>query len=143
MKALVIGCGNAMRRDDGVGRVVARGLVALGGTAAEASGEATALMALFEGRQAVVVVDACASGAAPGFIREFDAVAAPLPAGLSGLSSHGFGVAEAVELARALGALPERLTVFAVEGADFSNGEGLSPEVAAAADRLIRRLGGG
>lgn len=140
MKALVIGCGNAMRRDDGVGRVVARAVAGLGWAAAEATGEAAALMALFAGQDAVVVVDACASGAAPGFIHEFDAVSGPLSAHLSSLSSHGFGVAQAVELARTLGVLPAQLTVFAVEGADFSQGEGLSPEVAAAADRLIRRL---
>jgi hypothetical protein len=37
-------------------------------------------------------------------------------------------------MARILGRLPERIAVYGIEGCDFSYGEGLSAEVAAAAD---------
>jgi hydrogenase maturation protease len=55
-------------------------------------------------------------------------------------STHAFGVAEAVELARELGRLPGRLEVYAIEGADFSAGAELSAEVASAVRTLTRRL---
>ena len=44
----------------------------------------------------------------------------------SDISSHGFGLAHAVELARALGRLPSRLIVFAIQGETFDYGESLS-----------------
>ena len=60
--------------------------------------------------------------------------ATPLPRGALGMSTHGFGLAEALELARALGQLPRRCIVYAIEGASFETGAPLSPEVAAAVD---------
>ena len=63
-----------------------------------------------------------------------------LPIGLSLASTHGFGVADAVELARALRQLPERLIVYAVEGCRFEPGAPQSPEVVAAAQRVAARV---
>ncbi|WP_343079447.1 hydrogenase maturation protease [Ostreiculturibacter nitratireducens] len=137
---LVIGCGNPMRHDDGAGRAVARALSHMGMEAVEASGEAGGLLALFEGRRDVVLVDACASGSEAGTVHEFEAGTGPLPASLGTVSSHGFGAAAAIELARSLGALPPRLRVFAIEGTEFGHGEGLSPPVEAAVAALVRRL---
>ena len=64
--------------------------------------------------------------------------AGPLPART--LSTHGFGVADAIELARSLGRLPERLDVYAIEGADFGHGDELTPAVAGAVAALAREL---
>ena len=52
------------------------------------------------------------------------------------VSSHGLGLGEAIGLARALGRMPGRLVIHAVEAADFGQGVGLTPAVAAAADAL-------
>lgn len=145
-RVLVVGVGNLDRGDDGVGRVVARRLRALaprGLVVREADGAATELLDAFEGWGRVVVVDACASGAAPGTWTCFDAVAAPLPASLARASTHGWGVAEAVELARALGRLPRSLVVVAIEGRTFEPGAALSPAVQAAARHLAEALGAG
>ena len=87
-----------------------------------------------------MVVDAAASGASPGTVHRFDARAAPLPAAHLRSSTHAFGVADAVELARALGRLPGRLDVYAIEGGDFSLGAGLTPPVAAAVEALVVTL---
>ncbi|WP_374228259.1 hydrogenase maturation protease [Streptacidiphilus sp. ASG 303] len=66
---------------------------------------------------------------------------AAAPAGRSGqASSHGLGLGEAVELARALDRLPERLVVYAVEGRDTSCGTGLSEPVAEAVGPLADRI---
>lgn len=134
-RPLVIGAGCPFMGDDAVGRHVARAVAASGLPdldIVEADGEATALLSHFSGRDRLVIVDAAASGGRPGTIHRFDASAAPLPALLATPSSHGFGVAAAIELARALGHLPPRVIVIAVEVAEAGPGESLSPAVAAA-----------
>ncbi|MEU2266718.1 hydrogenase maturation protease [Streptomyces olindensis] len=134
----VIGVGNEFRRDDGVGRVVAARLLerARSGalppdTVVEAcDGDPARLMGLWEGARLAVVVDAAHAhpGTAGRIHRiQLDAERLGHP---SATSSHGLGLGEAVDLARVLRRLPERLVVYAVEGADGSLGTGLTPAVA-------------
>lgn len=140
---LVIGLGNAFRSDDGVGRVVARRLRELalpGVTVSEESGEGAALMDAWKDAGAVILVDAVQSGAAPGTIHRLDATDTPVPSRFFHYSTHAFSVAEAVEMARALSQLPPRLILYGIEGRDFTSGEQLSPEVAAAMDELLARV---
>ena len=131
-KWLVIGIGNPDRGDDGVGPFVA-GLVSQtplpGVTAVLCSGDPADLLALWQGADSVVAVDACQSGASIGTIQEFDAIKEALPAGLGAISTHGFGLAAAVELARAMDCLPHSLTVVAIEADGFEPGAPLSPGV--------------
>ncbi len=142
-RALVIGVGNPYRRDDAVGREVVRRLRrrALSGVRlVEQDGEGTALLEVWEGADLVILVDAVASGAAPGTVHRFDAAEGPLPATLARGSTHAMGVAEAVELARALGQLPRRLLVYGIEGEHFSPGVGLSARVREAVDRVVASI---
>jgi hypothetical protein len=74
-----------------------------------------------------------------------EASAAPLPALLRPASStHAFGVHAALELARALGRLPQRVVVLGVVGARFDAGAALSTAVRSAisplADAALREL---
>ena len=141
---IVIGVGNAWRGDDGAGLAVARRLLELapaGVEVLEVEGEATALMDAWNGDDRVVVVDAAQSGAAAGTVRRFDARAAPLPVRFLRSSTHAFGVADAIELARALGRLPAALEVYAIEGATFVAGDRLTPSVERAAEELAAHLG--
>ena len=143
MNALVIGVGNAMRGDDGAGLAVARALAARVGPGVrvmEASGEGAALMDAWRGAETVVLVDAARSGAPPGTIHRFDAAKEPMPARFFHYSTHAFSVAEAVELARVLGALPPRLLVFGIEGRTFEAGVALSPEAARAAEEAAEEI---
>ena len=50
------------------------------------------------------------------------------------------GVADAIELARALGELPVRCVVYAVEGQSFETGAPLSARVEAAVFEVERRV---
>ncbi len=143
MNALVIGVGNAMRGDDGAGLAVARALAARVGPGVrvmEASGEGAALMDAWRDAETVILVDAARSGASPGTIHRFDAAKEPMPARFFHYSTHAFSVAEAVELARVLGALPPRLFVFGIEGRTFEAGAALSPEVARAAEEAAEEI---
>jgi hydrogenase maturation protease len=134
MTALVIGVGNPWRRDDGAGPAVA---AKVGGASAD---DPLRLLDLWAGAAYVIVVDASSSGASPGTVRRFDAAAAPLPAAVLRACTHLFGVPDAIELARALGRLPERLEVYTIEGAEFGHGAELSPAVALAVAALARTL---
>lgn len=148
---VVIGVGNALRRDDGAGVEVARRVRAraedagVPGDAAiavlEYEGEPLGLLELWEGARAVVLVDAIRSGAAPGGIHRVDASREPILGLLRGSSStHAVGVGEAIELARALGRLPARVIVYGVEGACFDAGGRLSAEVGRAVDPLVETV---
>ncbi|MGZ6729474.1 MAG: hydrogenase maturation protease [Gaiellaceae bacterium] len=134
-----MGIGNAWRNDDRAGLAVARlleGALPEGVELLEREGEPTSLIDSWEGAEAVWLVDAVSSGAEPGTVHRHDASERELPATLFRTSTHHFGLAEAVELARALGRLPETTVVYGIEGANFQTGETLSPEVEAAAARV-------
>jgi hydrogenase maturation protease len=138
---MVIGVGNAYRSDDAAGLLVARRLRERGVEALEYEGEPVALLDAFAGRDAVVLVDAVRSGAPPGTVHRADASEQPLPTELrSAPSTHLVGVAEAIELGRALGRLPARVIVYGIEGEQFVAGEELSPSVAAAIDPLVEAV---
>ena len=142
MTTLVVGCGNADRGDDGVGLAVARSVEAAGvpgvRVVAGASDPAS-LMELWAGMDQVVVVDAASSGSAPGTVRRLDPTVEPVPA-RPAVSSHALGPAEAVELARALGRLPARIVLYAIEAQDCAHGSPLSPAVAASAPVVVAEI---
>lgn len=139
-RTLIIGIGNRYRRDDGVGPAVAESLQERGIEAIAFDGDGAALMELWTDRTVVVLIDATRSGAVPGSFRSWDGVRESLPRDAFHGSSHLFGVAQAVETARILGRLPERLEVHGIEGADFRPGEGLTAAVAASVARLSDSL---
>ena len=142
-RRIVLGIGNIDRGDDAAGRLVVRllkGSLPDDVEAAELDGEATALLARFEGAEAAFLIDACRSGAPPGTVRRLDVGMTRLPPGLFGLSTHAFGLAEAVEVARALAWLPPCCILYAIEGSTFQTGFPPSPAVAAAVDDVAARL---
>ena len=94
-------------------------------------------METWTGRDTVILVDAVSSGGTPGTVHRFDARATPIPVGLFHHSSHAFGVAEAVELARAVGRLPPRLIVYGVVGMRFAFGRGLTGAVEGAVSGVV------
>ena len=140
----MIGIGNPQRGDDGTGN---RALAALaadpppGSELVEAPGDMLALFERWAEADEVILIDAMAPGEAPGRIVRIDAGRAALKPALENFaSSHVFNLAEAIELARALGRLPRRLIVFGIEGATFTPGAALSDAVAAALPELVRQV---
>src|SRR5262249_55198419 len=94
----------------------------------------------WRGSETVIIIDAVMSGAAPGTIHRFDANIRRIPKGALRCSTHAFGVAEAIELSRALGEIPRSLTVCGIEGKNFAAGVGLSPEVEKAVCETVRQV---
>ena len=128
----IIGVGNALRGDDGAAAAVVAHLRAEDIPAFAFDGDGAELMEMWAGQGRVIVIDAASSGAAPGTLHRFDARLQELPKNFFRHSTHQFGVAEAVEMARTLGRLPVELIVYGIKGADFSLGAKLSPDVEAA-----------
>lgn len=140
---LVIGLGNRCRGDDAAGLLAARALAARalpGVRVAEAGGEGAQLMERWAGAGEVYLIDAVRALARPGRTHRIDAARRPLPAGLFRCSSHAFGLAEAVELARALHRLPATLVVYGIEGVRFELGQEVSPAVMAGVEAVVAAL---
>ena len=141
-RRILVACiGNPDRGDDGIGPLVAAKLEGqLPGQAAliVRRGDMLALAEDFADCGALVCVDAAAPMTSPGQIHRIDLTTEELPRELLSASTHGFGLADAIELARALGRAPEIIVIYAVEGASFDAGAALTHEVAAAADETAR-----
>jgi hydrogenase maturation protease len=143
MPVAVIGIGNPYRSDDGVGPYVVDLLrdKGLAGVALEYSlGETAGLIDAWAGVPLAILVDAVrARPAHPGRVHHLvvpDVHAERIRAA----SSHGLDLGEAVELARVLGRLPDRLELFAIEVVNVSLGTGLSVPVIAAAERVADEI---
>ena len=135
---LVIGVGNPDRGDDGVGRVVAR-LLKSHMPVIEHDGEATALVDMLRSARRTWLIDAAQSDSPPGTIHRIDCTK-DIPLLRSTVSSHGFGLAEAIGLARALGTMPPHCMIYAIEGTCFTLGTPMSPPVTGAAREVARRI---
>ena len=131
--------GSEYRRDDGAGPAVAdagrpgnREVTNLGPIA-----DPLDLLGLWDDADLAVVIDAVRTGAEPGTVRLIELGIQPSadpqgPTPSAGSSTHGIGLAGVLRLARAIGRAPERVVVVGIEGRDFGQGEGLTPEVARA-----------
>ncbi|MEF2071818.1 hydrogenase maturation protease [Consotaella aegiceratis] len=142
---LVLGIGNPGAGDDGVGPAVAQmlqGRAPSGVVVRARQGDMLALIDDWQGFEAVICIDAASGESGTGHIHRFDLThggRADLQA-LAQTSSHGFGLPEAVELARVLGRTPGRLIVYAVEGASFEPGAAMSPEAVSAAKAVAEHV---
>ena len=142
-RVVVIGLGNSFAGDDAAGVLVARivrerapGRV----TVFEHEGEPTALLDRWDGARLAVVVDATFGGGTPGEVHVLDVTRAPLPASFTGTSTHAFGLAAAIELARTMRRLPERLVVVGIEGERFDAGARPGAAVTAALERAAEQV---
>jgi hydrogenase maturation protease len=136
---LILGCGNRQRGDDAAGILAAERLRALGLAAEVCAGEAAELMEAWSGVDDVIVIDAVVTGAPTGTVQVWDGQRPPVFATSAG-STHGLGVAQAIELARALDRLPARLRVYGIEGKNFEIGSAVSPEVERAVEEVANRI---
>ncbi len=133
---LVLGVGNLLLCDDGVGLELLRRLAGEGVEGAEVElvdggTQGLALLPYLDGRRALLILDAVSRGAPPGTVHVLDD---PEPAAPDGpvLAPHGGNASDLLNAARLLGALPARVVVVGVEPALVRTGTELSPEVQAA-----------
>jgi hydrogenase maturation protease len=143
-RTLVVGLGNPIRRDDGVGPAVARAVhETLQDPAAElleSSVGGLDLVERFAGCSKVVIVEAIRTGRRPvGACWKLELDRRDLSTARLG-GGNEIGLLEALELARGLDLqMPAALGVYVVEVEDMSSfASDLSPPVAAALPRAVR-----
>ncbi len=143
MRTLVLGLGNPIVSDDGVGlRVAAELRTRLAGNAGIEVDEdywgGLKLMERMIGYDRAVVIDAIQTGAAPGTIHRLQPNDLPTQ---RSASAHDVNLSTALTLGRQAGMhLPpdEAVILVAIEAADILNfGEQLTPEVEAAIPRAV------
>jgi hydrogenase maturation protease len=142
---LVLGMGNPILSDDGVGLLVADRLreSSLPDSVEVVQSEVGGLrlLELVRGFTRVIIIDAlrspAESGRHPGEVYRYEAK--DFKGGHRYGSAHSIGLDTALEIGHKLGYdMPEEVTVFAIEAEDVETfGEELSPPVAAAAERVF------
>jgi hydrogenase maturation protease len=136
---LVIGCGNRDRSDDSAGVMVAERVRDLGVNAETCTGESLELIEAWSRADDVILVDAVETGAPVGKVWLWDGGQVTVRGSIS-ISTHGYGVAEAIKLARVLDRLPKRLRVFGIEGRLFDFGSEVSVEVMCAVKKVVEQI---
>ena len=135
----IIACGNRDRGDDAAGILVGERLRSLGIPVEIQTGEALALLEAWSDANEVIVVDTVVTGAHPGMLHRWDGTELRLDI-RSQPSSHGFGIAEAIQLSRTLNCLPHRLRIYGIEGHEFGCGLSPSPEIALAVEKVVEDI---
>jgi hydrogenase maturation protease len=131
---LVLGIGNILLRDEGVGVRVIEQLQQIslpddvelvdGGTAG------ADLLDVLAERQKVIVIDAVQADCEPGTVLRFSADDLTQPDRL-GMSLHELGLGQALAMTKQLGCEPKEVLVFGIKPKDISCGLELSEEIAA------------
>ena len=143
---VLVPLGTPFRGDDAIGRLVVDAVRERRPDieVLDCRDEPTRLIDALDGRTLVVVVDAVTSGAPTGTVHRVIRDDGRLPRELSLASTHAMGIADALDLAHALGKGPRRVVLVGVEGRAFGLGDPVSPEVESsvrgAAAEVLRAL---
>ena len=145
---LVLGLGNPLQADDGVGcRVIEALEGALTGSELppgveimDAGTPGVGLINLLEGRQRAIIVDAAEMGCQPGEVVRFRPEDVTLTGSTARFSLHRTAVADALALARALNLPLPEIVIFGVQPGAIGWRDELSPEVAAAVPGLVAAI---
>jgi hydrogenase maturation protease len=141
----VIGLGNPIRRDEGIGvRIVAR-LADKAGPRPDvefidAGTKGTELLHAMPGRRKVVVVDCCYLGEPPGTLRRFRPDDVRTRKGGSGLSVHEGDALRMIALSETLGECPEEVVIFGIEPEDIGFGRELTETLERRLDEYVSAI---
>jgi hydrogenase maturation protease len=141
-RVVVAGLGNPWRGDDGAGLAVVerlRGVLPEEIELVTIVDDPTRLLDAFSADKVVLADAVAAPEPRPGTVHRIDAAHELLPPSF-GSSTHHFGLADTVELARSLGRLPRSLVVYGIEGATFDAGDRLDPRVEEATAAVAARI---
>ncbi len=142
-RLLIIGIGTEMYGDDAAGLAVVRSLRSIElppfVRIVEFAGDGGSLINLWAKEDRVILSDCVSAQTSPGTIMAIDLLHGTLPSHWRP-STHSFGVSEAVGLARAMGSLPSSLMLYGIQGRTHEHGNGLSPEVRVAVEKVAAMI---
>jgi len=148
MKILVLGIGNTLLTDEGVGIVAMQELAAQYGEREDMEfldgGTLSFTLAVpISECDALLVIDAAELGAAAGTVRSFEGETMDVFLGANRKSSvHEVGLLDLMSISRLTGHWPQRRALIGVQPAVVGWGEALTPEVAAALPEVCARAAG-
>jgi hydrogenase maturation protease len=142
---VIIGLGNPLRSDDGIGVRLIAELERLPAVTAvcdlvDAGTEGMRVLHEIAGRQRVIIIDAANLGAPPGALRSFRREDVRARAALAHMSCHEANLLAILDLAERVGDCPDNLRIFAIQPHDLSPGLSLSPLLESRIPAYLRRL---
>jgi len=143
---LVLGLGNVLLEDDGVGSAAVTRLrdrydAPAGVRVFDGGTLGLSLLPYLDQADALILVDAVRTGAPPGTFVRLDGDDVP-PAVATRLSPHQVGVADLLEGARWLDRYPTRVILLGLVPQSIDLGIGLTPAVAEGLDELVAHVAG-
>lgn len=141
---LVLGLGNIILRDEGLGvraceRLLARYSLPEGVEALDGGTLGLHLLPYLEGVQDLLIMDAVRADAPPGSLVRLEGEA--IPAALAHkMSMHQFGLSELLAVGSIQGALPRRIVLWGMVPTVMEPGLDLTEPVAASLDALVTRV---
>jgi hydrogenase maturation protease len=143
-RLLIVGCGNPTAGDDSAGLEIVRRLSESGDCGCDLRAETAPgvdLLDVFPLAEVILFVDAVTSGGVSGTLYLTPLPSKELePRALGSLSSHGWGLAEALKLAHALGRTAPRLFLLGIEAGTVTQGARHSPAVEQAIALVVERI---
>jgi len=143
-RILVIGVGNLLLKDEGLGIHVVRELQKKefppGVEAIEGGLTGISLIDFFQGSRKVVLIDAADMNLAPGTVVRFTPEEIRSPSRNPKFSAHDLGLLEVLELAKALGQCPPEVVIIGVQPKEISWGTDLTPELRASLPRVLKAV---
>lgn len=141
---LILGLGNPLQGDDGIGCRVIEALQARAlppdVEAMDGGTPGVGLIHLLEGRRRAILIDAAEMGRPPGTVVRFRPEEIVLTGAAERFSLHRTAVADALALAAALNLPLPEIVFYGVQPGRVGWGEELSPQVAAAIPVLVERI---
>jgi hydrogenase maturation protease len=132
---VIVGLGSPFG-DDQIGWAAIDRLLQAGVAAAVRARDGIDLLLALEGHDEAIVIDASAPSGCPGRIGRYDWPNADLSDDML-WSTHGLGLTAALKMAAALGRLPRRIAIYAVEADANAPADALSDAALRALERLI------
>lgn len=141
-KTLILGVGNILRKDDGIGpkvievlrqRPLANVDLMDGGI------DGLALLDKITEYKKVILIDAVNMNTAVGTVKVFTPSDALINISSDALSTHGLGLAELIKLMQEL-EIKTQLQIIGVQPQDISFGEELTPEIASKIPEIVEKL---
>lgn len=143
---LVIGLGNPLMTDDGIGLAALERMRDAWEPPADSGVEyvdggtwGLFMLPEIERAGAVIFLDAIQGGAEPGTVIELERDEIPAALSVTGLSVHQLALADLIALATLRGTLPERTAAIGVQPLWMRMGTGVTPEAEASLDAVVER----
>lgn len=132
---IIMGIGNTMMRDEGIGVQVVDemqrcGYFPRGYTLAQIGASSFDIVHYASGKRVAVIVDCAYMGEVPGTIRMFTHTEVRSTKIRTGLSLHEGDVLQSIDLLQAIGEMPRQLYFFGIEPYAVEPGDGVTPALA-------------